>query len=78
MSRNHEPVSTTEWFILYLIMLVPIFNLIKLIVMAGDKDINPILSNWAKAVLIFMCIAFILGIVFQIIMKRLLLGSLPY
>lgn len=78
MSRNHEPVTTSEWFILYLIMLVPIFNLIKLIIMAGDKDINPILSNWAKAVLIFICISLVFGFVSNFIIRQLLLGSLPY
>jgi hypothetical protein len=46
--------------------------------MAGDKDINPILSNWAKAVLIFICISLVFGFVSNFIIRQLLLGSLPY
>lgn len=66
MNSRNEPIPTSEWFILYLLMLIPIFNLIKLIMMSGDKEISPILSNWAKATLIMGVVSVVLGIVINV------------
>lgn len=76
MQRNHEPVTFNEWLMLYLYMMLPIFNLIKLITMAGDKEINPVLSNWAKAMLWMMLIGVGVGIVYALVVSSLLKGAL--
>jgi hypothetical protein len=55
-------------------MLIPIYGLIKLIIMAGDKTINPILSNWAKAYLILGVIVVILSIISSAFISSLFMG----
>lgn len=72
MQRNHEPVTFNEWLILYLMMMLPIYNLIKLITMAGDKEINPVLSNWAKAMLWMMLIGVGMSILYSTLMSSMI------
>lgn len=74
MNNQPQPITTSEWFGLHLIMLIPIYGLIKLISMAGDKSIHPILSNWAKACLILGVIAVALAILGSVLMSSLFMG----
>ncbi|MDD3626361.1 MAG: hypothetical protein PHV06_03500 [bacterium] len=54
------PVSTGDWFLTMLLMCIPFINIILLFVWAFSGGTNPSKSNWAKATLIWMLIAFVL------------------
>jgi len=59
--QQTAPVLTLkDWLITYLISAIPIAGFVMLFVWAFGANENPNKSNWAKAVLIFMLIAFIL------------------
>jgi hypothetical protein len=49
-------VSTKEWVLIYLIMFVPLVNIIMLFIWAFSDSENPNKSNWAKARLIWIAI----------------------
>ena len=53
-----------DWLITYLIMAVPLVNIIMLFVWAFGSGTPPSKANWAKALLILGLIATILGILF--------------
>ena len=62
---NNAPVMTVkDWLITYLIMIIPIVNIVFLFIWSfGDKSVNPNKSNWAKATLIILAIALVLQII---------------
>ena len=64
MSENRT-VSVGEWIITYLIMCIPLVNLIMLFVWAFGSGTKPSKVNWAKASLIFVAISIVLGIIFS-------------
>ena len=55
-------ISTKEWVLTYLIMIIPIVNVIMLFVWAFGSSENPNKANWAKARLIWILIGLILFI----------------
>jgi hypothetical protein len=55
-------VSTKDWVLTYLIMIIPLVNIIMLFVWAFSTTENPNKSNWAKARLIWMAIGIALFI----------------
>ena len=60
MSTEQNPVSVGDWMITYLILCIPIVNIIMLFVYAFGSDTQPSKANWAKASLIWFAIAFVL------------------
>jgi ABC-type Fe3+ transport system permease subunit len=61
--RKNQPVmKVKDWIVIYLIMLIPIVNIVMLFIWAFDKNINPNKSNWAKASLIWSAIVMVLYI----------------
>jgi len=60
-----KSVSVGEWIVTYLIMCVPLVNLIMLFVWAFGSGTKSSKANWAKASLIFMAIGIVLGIAFS-------------
>jgi hypothetical protein len=58
--ENQQPqapvVPTREWVITYLIMIIPLVNIIMLFVWAFGSSENPNKANWAKARLIWIAI----------------------
>jgi len=60
MSTEQNPVSVGEWVLTYLILCVPIVNIVMLFVWAFGSSTNPSKANWAKASLIWFAIAFVL------------------
>ena len=62
--RPAEPVSTGDWFLTMLIMVIPLVNLIMLFVWAFGGGAKASKSNWAKASLIWMLISIVLTVVF--------------
>jgi len=69
-----QNLSVGDWVINFLITIIPLVGLIFIIIWAND-DKNKIRKNWAKAILIWGGIVFLLSIflyliIFAIIMKR--------
>lgn len=59
-----EPVSLGEWVIMYLIMMVPLVNIIMLFVWGFGSGTKKSKANYCKATLIFMAISFVLSFLF--------------
>ena len=56
---NEKIVTTSEWILTNLIMLIPIINIIMLFVWSFGNNTNLNKANWAKASLIVWTIGFI-------------------
>lgn len=55
------PMSTKEWFITLLILMIPIVNIIMLIIWALSKNENPNKVNFAQAHLIWIGLSLVLS-----------------
>ena len=64
MSENNDVVTTGNWIITYLIMCIPLINIIMLFVWAFGGGAQASKANWAKASLIWIVISIILAILF--------------
>lgn len=62
--RQAPIMKVKEWLIVYLIMIIPLVNIVMLFIWAFDKNINPNKANWAKASLIWTAIIMVLYILF--------------
>lgn len=60
MPSGNKPVSIGDWVITYLILCVPLVNIVMLFVWAFGSGTNPSKANWAKASLIWFAVAFVL------------------
>ena len=58
-----QPMSISDWLITYLIMIVPIVNIVMLFIWGFGSNTNLSKANWAKASLIWMVILFVLYII---------------
>ena len=58
-NKTNKVVSTSEWVLTNLIMLIPIVNIIMLFIWAFNNKTNLNKSNWAKASLIVWAIGFV-------------------
>ena len=56
-------VSLGEWIITYLLMLIPIVNLVLLVIWGFGGNANESKANWAKATLIFIAVSFVLSLI---------------
>ena len=66
--NNNSVITTGEWFITKVLMLIPIINIILLIIWAFNKKENLNKANWARATLIVyvirLCFALIIILTF--------------
>lgn len=70
-----KPVSIGDWILTYLLLCIPIVNIVMLIVWAFQAH-KPSKSNWAKATLIWILISTVIFFVFgAALMAALLSGS---
>ncbi|TVR89273.1 MAG: hypothetical protein EA411_02760 [Saprospirales bacterium] len=60
---NPEVVSTKEWLITILLMIIPIVNIVLLFLWALGGNANPNKANWAKATLIWFAITIVLYVI---------------
>lgn len=67
-SNLEEPVTIKEWIITWLLLCIPIANIILPFVWAFDSSTKKSKSNFFKAYLIWMLIGVVLGIIISIIM----------
>lgn len=63
-SSNYRPVSTGEWMITYLLMMIPLVNIVLLFVWAFGSNTPVSKANWAKASLIWA----VIGIAFYAVL----------
>jgi len=63
-NQNTQVVTTGDWIITFLIMIIPLVNIIMLFVWAFGSGAPASKANWAKAALIWALIAIIIYIVF--------------
>ena len=61
------PVTTGDWFVTMLLLVIPFVNLILLFVWAFSGGTNPSKANWAKATLIWMVIGIVLWVFFFVV-----------
>lgn len=75
--QNSKPEILTlkDWLITFLIMAIPIVNIIMLLLWAFENKVNENKSNWAKATLIWIGIFMIFGLIIGLIAGE-MLGSL--
>lgn len=66
-NQTAEVVKTTDWLLAYLLVSIPVVNLVMLFIWAFGSDTNPNKSNWAKAGLIWMAIIIGLYTIFGLI-----------
>lgn len=62
--REEETVSIGSWLIAYLILCIPIVNIVMLFVWAFSDNSPKSKSNWAKASLIWIAIGVVLFLLF--------------
>ena len=56
-------ITTSEWILTKLIVLIPIVNIIMLFIWAYNKKTDLNKSNWAKAELVVLTVKFILYLI---------------
>jgi len=56
-------ITTSEWILTKLIVLIPIVNIIMLFIWAYNKKTDLNKSNWAKAELVVLAVKFILYLI---------------
>ena len=57
--KKNKIITTHEWIIINLIMLIPVVNVIMLFIWAFSDNTNLNKSNWAKASLIVWIVGFL-------------------
>lgn len=73
--NNATPVvSVGDWLITLLIRSIPLVNIIMLFVWAFDSGNNPNKANWAKAVLIWIAISVVLGLIVMVVFGAAIMG----
>ncbi|RUO70100.1 hypothetical protein [Pseudidiomarina salinarum] len=60
--KPHPVVRTSEWFVTLLILSIPVIGVIMLFVWSFNDDTNPNKKNWARAVLLWILVAFTAGL----------------
>ncbi len=60
--ENNEQMTVGDWIVTYLLMIIPIANLVLLFIWAFGSDTKKSKKSWAKATLIFMAVGIVLSI----------------
>lgn len=64
-SNQNNNVSVGQWIVTYLIMIVPVVNIVMLFVWGFGSSTAPSKSSWAKATLIWLAVGIVLSILFS-------------
>ena len=64
--NSSQTVSVGEWIVTFILMIIPIVNIIMLLVWAFSSGTTLSKKNWAKAELILILISIVLGVIFSI------------
>jgi hypothetical protein len=65
---TYKPVTVGDWMITYLLLSIPIVNIILIFVWAFGNNTPVSKANWAKASLIWSLIGIVLSIIFYVIL----------
>ena len=65
--QNDDIVSVGNWMLTLFLTAIPIVNIIMLIVWAVSSSTPASKSNWAKAALLWMLIAIVLGVILSVV-----------
>ena len=63
MEENNK-ISVGNWLITFIIMVIPLVNLIMLFVWGFGSSTHPSKKTWAQAALIFYAIVFVIYLIF--------------
>ena len=69
----NRPMAVGDWLLTYLIMIVPIVNIVMLFIWAFGSNVNIHRNSWAKATLIWFAIVMALYFLFFVIIIGLML-----
>jgi len=64
--QGDQTVTVGEWFVTWLIMLIPIANIVMMFVWAFGSGTKPSKANFFKFALILLAISIVLGILLSI------------
>jgi RNA polymerase subunit RPABC4/transcription elongation factor Spt4 len=67
---SYEPIKLSQWLLTFLILMVPIVNLVMPFVWAFGSDTHPSKRTFFQAYLIFSAIAIVLWFALVVIMAR--------
>ncbi len=76
--EESKVVSVGEWLLMTLVAGLPLIGIIMLFVWAFGSGQNPNKSNYAKAMLIWIAVAIVLGIIFFATIGAAIFSSLPH
>ncbi len=62
-----RPVSLGEWMVAFLVTSIPLIGLVVLLVWSFDTNTNPSKSSWARAMLVWYLISFVIFFVLLIL-----------
>ncbi len=72
---NQNVVKTSDWVLTLFIAAIPLVGLIMLFVWGFGSSTNPNKANWAKALLIWYAILFVLYVFIALIFGLAMFGS---
>ena len=72
--KNQSTVTIGDWIVTFILMAIPLVNIIMIFVWAFSSSTPVSKANWAKASLILWLIVFVLVIVFWSIIGGLILS----
>ncbi|MDO4623351.1 MAG: hypothetical protein Q4B22_10410, partial [Eubacteriales bacterium] len=64
--EKDRPMTTGDWLVTMLLMMIPVANFVLLLVWAFSSDTNTNKKNWARAELILMLIAVGITVLFTV------------
>lgn len=67
MDNNYRPVSVGDWILTYLLLSIPLVNIVLIFVWAFGQNTPVSKANWAKALLIWALIGFVLYAAFLLL-----------
>ena len=65
-TNQYQTVSVGEWIISYILLCLPIVNIIMMFIWAFGANAKPSKKTWARAMLIIMVVGIILSIIFSV------------
>ncbi|MDR0602871.1 MAG: hypothetical protein LBG80_01040 [Bacteroidales bacterium] len=68
-NSENKPISVKEWVITILFLVIPVVNIIMLFIWAFGKETSVTKSNFAKANLLWILIAFIVAVFFMLLLS---------
>ena len=76
--NENKPVSVGDWIITFILLGIPVVNLIMLIYWAVSSTTNPSKQNYARAALIIGAVVIVLAIIIGVIGGLAGLGASSY